>query len=439
MSQNPSFSLPEDRHLDTHCSASNTLDLNPQSSEYLPSSPEMQEFKRFFSEKSNRRTQPAPPDGVDTDKPSTSEDVINHGSRGPNVDRPSSPSTGQQVKRRRVIGTHVDSRTITTEQKDRHESDFHKPQANSASPESPSGHDECPAEGQFSEEQNLALIAWFHHLIWKHSCKDATSPTWMPFKDYVKKHYDIETFNPQLAVFTLQHRNSQYAMLWQKFKKVRECTDSPGNNLEKMLSEHGLAPSLYWAMVDIHCGMRPTNHVLGKGPIFAQSDDDDSAERAGTDQTIPAHPSLAPNLVNMAPSASHGCPSRQTIGNSLAHLFAGQRSDPFPSMGSTSDLLTSLQQLVTQPAHDSCASDIQFHNDCLQSFKWQVEEHIRHHEEQRIHHVNMKALLSHQKEVIARHQEERSRASTQATELRSSLIDLIAKFSGQREGSSKES
>jgi hypothetical protein len=182
-------------------------------------------------------------------------------------------------------------------------------------------------------------------------------------------------------------------------------------------------------MVDIYCGMQPMRPTLGKGHIFAESDDEASNEEVRSNNTGRLNQSDAINPVDANPTISS---TANTTPSNGGFKFSNKHS---PTFGLQSDLLTSLRQLVMQAPSNSSSSEDPFHDTCLELSRWQVEEQIRHHEEQRIHHVNMKALLTNYKEKICRLQEDRTRAKAEGTELRASLMNLISQFSPPQEGS----
>jgi hypothetical protein len=105
----------------------------------------------------------------------------------------------------------------TNREAERHDSLACKSLANTTSRPCPSDSHKLLEEASFSEEQNRALIAWFHQVIWKHSRKNPKSPSWTPFNDYLKECYKIKNLDPHLVGLTLEQRQAQYAILWQQF------------------------------------------------------------------------------------------------------------------------------------------------------------------------------------------------------------------------------
>ncbi|KAA1071776.1 hypothetical protein PGT21_019080 [Puccinia graminis f. sp. tritici] len=466
---------------------SNILYLNTQNSEYLPSSQHMHAVEDFVARQADSTLPQSTSGTVPNSELSRNEYVVHYAPSVPDGSKPSSAPTSRELKRRRLLVTQVEPGTLAAWQNFQHGTIpphpigsptspdakttqflMGKPANSSAKPaelpakpadlpekpadlpakpaESPEKQDELPgqpdkspSETRFTDNQNRALISWFHHVVWNHSQKDCLSPRWMPFDEYLEKHYKIETYNPSLVDFTLEQRKQQYSRLWQKFMIVRNRAELPGIELNQLLSENGLPQSLYWPLVDLYCGTKPMRPVLGDGPDFAHSEDEESFQNATTPQSNPAKPP-PPTTKAETRTISH-------TNNVLPVVEVGETSNApapgfipvhVPSARAPSDLLTSLQTLVTQSEQDTSSAEAQFHEACLLFSRRQVEEHLRHHEEQRIHHVNMKNLFSNHLEAIVKHQHARDNANSQAIRVRSSLSTLMSQFSGQSDGSTSK-
>jgi hypothetical protein len=197
--------------------------LNTQDSEYLPSSQHMQDVEQIISEHLESTSPHTPSSPIQKPKRSA-EYVVHYGSSWPHAPEESTSSTDQDLKRRRVIITKVEPGPINTQGS--HDHFPHMPRPTPTPGQSDSVSDTLPQEKNFSDEQKSALIAWFHHVIWKHSLKDVKSPTWVPFEDYLKKHFAIETYNPYLVDWTLEQRRTQYDALWQQFMVSEQCKNN---------------------------------------------------------------------------------------------------------------------------------------------------------------------------------------------------------------------